>query len=195
MPNEHPPNDPRKLWQNRPGEPLRMSADLIRGKAQCRYQQSLFQARMSIVLGLILCVVFAWSAATARELVTRVGWAVLSLWCAYFGYHARRWFWPEQLGADAPAGPSLEFYRRELEKRSDYSRHAWRRSGLIFCFVGVALILGPPLIRSPRVAPKAAPFLVLLTGWLVAYFYLRARGRRELQQEIEQLRAFERQSR
>jgi hypothetical protein len=194
MASEPPNRDPRNLWQSQPVEPLHMTAERIRGNAQRHYQQSLLQARLSIALGVVLCLVFAWAAATAPQMFARIGWAILSLWSAYFGYHAQRWLQPEQLAPDAPFGPSLAFYRRELEKRSDYNRHGWRRAGLIFCFLGLGLVILPPLIRSPRVTPNAAPFFVLLLGWLVAYFRIRASARRKLEMEIEELRAFEREA-
>jgi hypothetical protein len=194
MPNDFSPDDPRNVWQNQPVEVYQMSADLIRGRAQRRYQQLLLQARASIALGFVLCGLFAFSAAKAHALLPRTGWAIVSLWCAWFAYHAYRWFWPERLAVDAPFGTSLEFYRRELERRRDYLRHGWRRAGLIFCFLGLGLVVLPPIVRSPGLAANAVPFFIILTVWFVAYFRLRAGGRRKLEQEIEELRAFERES-
>jgi hypothetical protein len=192
MPNEYPAGDPRNIWQHQPTEKSKMSTDVLRYKAQQQFQRARSQAQGAIALGLVLCALFAWSSFRADDLLPRIGWAVASLWCAWFAYHAYRWIWPGPLAADAPVGPSLEFYRRELERRRDYFRHTWLRSGLPFGFLGLAIVIVPPIIRHPSLGPNALPFFVLLTGWFIAYFYLRAKKRRELQQEIEELQAFER---
>jgi hypothetical protein len=166
---------------------------MMRYKAQQQYQGARFKAQASIALGIVLCALFAWSCARAEALITRIGWGLLSLWCLWFAYQVYRWIWPEALAENAATGPSLEFYRRELERRSTFARHNWLRAGLPLCFLGLGLVVLPPLIRSPRLTPNALPFLILLILWFVAYIYQSSRGRRKLQQEIEELRAFERQ--
>jgi hypothetical protein len=171
-----------------------MSADTIRNIAQRRYQESLMKARSGIAIGAVLCAMFAWAAFNAHGALAGAGWGILSLWCAYFGYHSYHWLWPHPLAEDAAFGPSLLFYRTELERRRDYFHHEWLRSGLPFCFLGLGLVVVPPLIRSPWLWPNGLPFFVLLAGWLVAYIRLRARGRQKLQQEIDALRAFEREN-
>ena len=171
-----------------------MSAELLRYKAQQQYQRARLQAQASIALGIVMCVLFAWSCARAEALITRIGWGLLSLWCLWFAYQVYRWIWPEQLAENAATGPSLAFYRRELERRSRFARHNWLRAGLPFCFLGLGLVVLPPIIRAPNLAPNALPFFILLIVWFVAYFYKSSSGRRKLQREIEELRAFERQS-
>jgi hypothetical protein len=187
------PDDLRNVWQNQPTEVRTMSAELMRYKAQQQYQRGRFQAQASIALGIALCALFAWSCARAQELITRIGWGLLSLWCLWFAYQVYRWIWPEELAENAPTGPSLEFYRRELERRTRFARHNWLRAGLPLCFLGLGLVVLPPLIRSPRLTPNALPFFTLLIAWFVAYLYQSSRNRRKLQREIEELRAFERQ--
>jgi hypothetical protein len=192
MPSEFLPDDPRNVWQNQTTEPLKMSADLMRYKAWQHHREAQRQSRAGIAAGLVLCALFALFTFRAHELLLRLGWSMVSLWCAWFAYHAHRWLRPGALMEDAPTGPSLEFYRRELERRATYGRHAWLRSGLPFCFLGLGIAIVPPLLRNPALTVNALPFFILLAVWLVSYLYLQAAGRKKLQHEIEELRAFER---
>jgi hypothetical protein len=172
-----------------------MSADLMRYKGQEHHRQAQFQARAGIAAGLVLCALFASFTIRAHELLMRLGWSMVSLWCAWFAWHAHRWMRPGELSEDAPTSTSLAFYRGELERRADYARKAWLRSGLPFCFLGLGIAIVPPLVRNPALTVNALPFFILLAGWFVAYLYLQATGRKKLQREIEELRAFERDSR
>jgi Na+/melibiose symporter-like transporter len=192
MPSEL--NDPRNAWQNQPTEVFKMSADQLRRKAQQRQSRARFHALVAIVIGLVLCIFFALTLATAHELFLRMGFGLLTLWCLYFAYQAYKWTWPSRLEPDATLSTTLESYRSELEKQRDYVRHIWRRAGLTFCFLGMALIIVPELIKSlgaPRLALNVLPVCVLLAIWTAIFFPLRKRRQRKLQQEIEELRLLE----
>ena len=56
MPNEYPMNDPRSVWQNQPTEPLKMSADEMRRRAQHFQTNARLMAQVWIMIGLVLCV-------------------------------------------------------------------------------------------------------------------------------------------
>ena len=102
------------------------------------------------------------------------------------------------MAPDATLNTTLLFYRSVLEKRRGYHRHVWRWSGLPLCFVGMTMVLSPALVKSletPRLLANATPFLVLLAIWLAVFFPMRKRNRRKLQQEIEELRVFEKEDR
>lgn len=194
MPSEFPMNDPRNLWQNQPTEKFKMSADEMRRRARKLQTKARMSVLVQIVIGLFLCVGFAWSFAKTTELIPRLGWGVLSVWAIYCSYQAYKWIWPREVPMNAPAGTSLEFYRNELERQRDYVQNLWRRSGLSFCFLGLALVLGPPLIkamRTPRVLVNALPFFVLLVLWFTMFFPLQKRRKQKLNWEIEELRSFE----
>jgi hypothetical protein len=187
-------NDPRDAWQNQPAEPFRMSPDLLRYKARQRHAKARFSAALSIALGLILGFCFAASCHTARGTLPRLGWAVLSLWSLYFAAHTYRWVRPGGLAPDANLSTCRAFYRAELEKQRDYGLHIWRRSGLAFCFLGIALVFVPVVIHSwktPRVLANALPFFILLAVWAVAFLRLNKQKRRKLQEDIAELNAFE----
>jgi hypothetical protein len=192
MPDEFP--DPQKIWQEQPMEATKMSLEEIRRKARKLHAKGRLKALTAIVIGIALCGVFAGASAKAQYLVLRIGWGVLSLWGLYGAYQAYKWIWPGSLAQDATLATSLDFYRRELERRRDYGRHIWRRSGLWLCFVGLAFVVLPALIaalKSPRLLVNAVTFFVLLATWFVAFFFIRKRDQRNLQREIDELTALE----
>ena len=152
----------------------------------------------SIIIGLILFVFFAWAFARAHEAAPRIGVGLLSLWGIYFAYQACKRIWQERLAPDATLNTTLQSYRSELEKRRDYARHVWRKAGLTFVFVGMAMVMVPSLIKSlgtPRLLLNFVPLFVLLAIWCAIFFPMRKRNQRKLQQEIEELRVFERENR
>jgi hypothetical protein len=197
-PDEFPMNDPKKIWQDQPTEAIRMSLNEIRRKAHKLQMKARLAALAWFVMGLVLCVFFARTSANAHGVVERIGWGMLSLWGLYGAYQAYKWIWPGSLAANATMSTSLDFYRRELERRHDYVQHVWRRSGLTFCFAGLAVVIVPPLIlllRTPRLLMNVVPFFVLLAIWLAVFFPLRKRQQRNLQREIDELNALEGENR
>jgi hypothetical protein len=194
MPDEFPLKDPKTIWQDQPTEPIKMSLNEIRRKAKALQMKGRLKVLAAMVIGLFLCVAFARMAAVVEDVVPRIGWGMLSLWGLYGAYAAYRWIWPSRLAEDATLNTSLDFYRRELERRRDYERHIWRSSGLPFCFAGLALAIVPeliPALKTPRLLLNAVPFFGLLAVWFVLFFYLRKRNRLKLQREIDELNALE----
>lgn len=171
-----------------------MSVDQMRLKAHRFQMKARFKVLYAITIGVSISVFFGWNCIRAQEVLSRMGFGLLSVSGIYFAYQAYKWIWPSNLPQDAPASTSLEFYRSELERRRDYSQHVWRRSGLTFCFLGLALVIAPALIASfynPRLLVNTVPFFLLLTVWFVAFLYVKKRGQNRLQQEIDELRTFE----
>ncbi len=171
-----------------------MSAEQLRSKARRKQNKARFEAAYSIVLGMLLFGLFAWKFTHGRELVARIGWGVLSLWCIYFAGQAYRWIWQQRLAPDATLKTTLESYRSQLEKQRDYGRNIWSRAGLNWCVLGMALVAVPALVRAiqtPRLFMNVLPLFVLFILWLALFFPMRKRRRQKLQQEIEELRGFE----
>jgi hypothetical protein len=151
-----------------------------------------------MIIGVVLCVFFAWTFTRAHTVLARLGWGLLSLWGVYAAYHAYKWIWPRSLPQDAPIGTCLEFYRRELERRRDYLRYRWWRLGLPFVLLGMAMVIMGTGAQnaSPHPLVNTLPFFLVLAIWAVAFFALKKKlGAENLQQEIEELRAFERENR
>ena len=170
-----------------------MSAEQLRHKAQQRERKSRFEAVYSTIIGLALFVFFAWGCARTHELIPRIGFGVLSLWCAYFAYKSGKGILRQPLSPDATLDITARSYRTELEKRHDFGRRVWLMLAPVF--LGMAMVIGPAAIQSlytPRLLLNLAPLFALLALWLAIFIPKRRRGQQKLQQEIEQLRAFER---
>ncbi len=217
MPNEFPMNDPRNIWQKQPTEAFKMSADQLRHKAEKRKRTARFSVLYSIVISVILFVILARELATVPEWFSplvlgplslwsiRIGLGLLCLWSIYFPYWAFRRIWPGRLTPDATLNTTVQSYRSELERQRDYGRNTWVRGGLAFAFFGMAMVMVPMVmvrvpvlikatpVTGPRLLLDVAPFLLLAMAWAVM-FYMRNRSRQKLQQEIEQLHAFEREN-
>ena len=198
MPSESPMNDPKSVWQNQPTEPFKMSTSDLRRKVQRGRLKARLEALYSITVGFLLALGFGLAITRTQELVSRVGWGLLSVWSIYFAYVTYRWILPGRLEGDAALNTTIQSYRSELEKRREFGRRIWRNSGLPFCFLGMALVMAPGLIASienPRLLVKAVPVFALLAVWLAMFFPLRRRKQQKLQQEIEELRGFEAENR
>lgn len=192
--NESSGNNPQNVWQNQTTEVFKMSAEQLRSRSQRKQNKARFEAAYSIVLGLLLFGLFAWRFIHGHELVARIGWGVLSLWCIYFAGQAYRWIWQKRVAPDATLKTTLESYRSQLEKQRDYGRNIWSRAGLNFCFLGVALVAAPALVRAnqtPRLFMNVLPLFVLFILWLALFFPMRKRRRQKLQREIDELHGFE----
>jgi len=201
MPNEFPMNDPQSVWQNQPTEPLKMSANDLRRKALEAQSKARFAVLFIILIAIICCLVFAWSFAGAHTVHVRMAYGLVSLCMIYAAYHAYKWTWPGNLPEEAPISTCIEFYRRALERQRDYIRR-WGRSGLpVFILTLLGSVMAAVGTGARNVPPRhpllnALPFFLLLAVWVVAFLILRKkRGPKNLQREIEELRAFERENR
>ncbi len=198
MPDEFPMTNSKELWQNQPTEPIRMPPDEIRRKAKKVQIKRRIAALASIAIGLFIFVVFARNFVRVQEVVPRIGWGILSLWGLYGVYQAYKWIWPGTLAPTAGVSTSLDVYRKELERMRDHGRHIWRRSGLPFCFLGLALIVLPTMInalQTPRLLMNTVPFFTLLAIWFVVFFFAGKRRMQKLQRQIDELNALERDTR
>jgi hypothetical protein len=209
MPNKSTMNDPKSIWQNQPTEAFKMSADQLRLRAQELQRKTRFEVLRGLVIGVVLCIILGREFFTApQEIVARwglgplsfwsirIGFAVLCLWSLYAPYKEYQWLWPARLASDANLNTTLQVYRSGLENRLRTRQgFAWRLAK--YAFLGMALVMVPVLIKvialaNPRLLLDVVPFVVLAMAWAIM-FYMRHRSRQQLQQEIEQLRAFEKE--
>ncbi len=215
MPSEFSTNDPRNIWQEQPTEAVKMSADQLRHKYEKRQRRARFSVFCSVVISVIMFIIFA------RELATipgsflhavlgplnlwsiRIGFGVLCLWCIYLPYRAYKWLWPGRVAPDATLNTTIQSYRSELEKARDFGRN--NKWVFAVAFLGMAMVAVPivmldrptpikaPPITGPGLLLNVAPFLLVAMAWAIMLYYVR-KSRRKLQQEIEQVRAFEREN-
>jgi hypothetical protein len=207
---DFPKNVLQNVWQNQPTEVFQMSANELRRKAQQHDRKARLAVLVSAAVTITLFLYFGWSFLSfpgKLEALTsgvsgawsmRLGFGVLSLWGLYSGYKTYKALWPNLAASDAGLKTTVQSYRQQLEKRHDYSRNIWLRSGLFFCFLGMTMVIVPILIRdlgtSPRLLANVAPIFALLILWLAIFIPQRKRRQRKLEQEIHQLRAFEREA-
>ena len=206
MPIEFPTNDLQNVWQSQPTEVFKMSAEKLRRKAQQHDRKARLAVLFSAAVAIPLFLWFGWGFLSFQKFqtfglgpfgtwITRLGFGVLSFWSLYSGYQTYKVLWPSPAASDADMKTTLQSYRQQLEKRRDYSQNIWLRSGLIFCFLGMAMVVMPVLVQdimTPlRLLANLGPILALLILWLAIFIPQRKCRLRKLQAEIDQLRTSE----
>src|SRR5271166_3969934 len=208
MPSEFPINDPRNIWQEQPTEAFKMSAAQLCIKSQTLQRRARFAVLWRMVLHLIFFVFFAQAVVNVRQMLVPIEWATSSLWCIRIGcglislwllygaYWVYKAIWPRRVTPDAALNTTLQSYRRELERQRGFYRPDWRK--IMPGLLGMAIAMVPMTIQEFEAAPehlvRAAPIaLVTAVLWAICLVVLKRR-RQKLQQEIEQLRAFEREN-
>ncbi|HEV2469937.1 MAG TPA: hypothetical protein VGS78_12140 [Candidatus Sulfotelmatobacter sp.] len=188
-----------------------MSVDTLRLKAQRMERKSRLAVIWAAALAIALFLWFGWGFLSFPQTfqsfhpgpagfwTMRLGFGLLSLWALYGGYKAYKILWPTPAASDADPKTTLQSYRHELEKRRDYSQSIWLSSGLIVCFVGIAMVVTPMVVRDIRQPSQlflsVGPIVAIFILWLAIFIPQRKRRQRKLQQEIDQLREFEKESR
>jgi hypothetical protein len=187
--SEPPTNDIRTKWQNQPNEPNGIPVEEIREKAQKLQRKARREVLLFYAFALLFVVFFGRSFARTHETLPRIGLSLLIAWSLYFPYQAQKRIWPRSSAAKVASTTSLDFYRRELERRRDYARHVWQwLLGPIFFSLGIFLL--PAVIKAiqnPRLWLNLLPFGLLLAIWSALYCPLRKRELRKLQWEIDAL--------
>jgi hypothetical protein len=189
------PDDARSIWQSQPSQPAFPSSEEIRRRAEALQSKNRWSALTWIVTGLALSVWFGRYVVVTQPTMARIGYGILALWGLYGAFHAYKWIWPRAVAPAGPVDATRDFYRRELERKRDYARNIWWRSGLPIGFMGVAFLLVPPLIKvmdRPLMLLNAAPFFALLGIWIVLFIVFKRRSDRQLQRELDELNAGER---
>ena len=183
-------SDPQKIWQRQPTETTPMTLEDIRRKIHSLENRQRAAAIVWISIALALLFPFTRLFLKTPGLTSRLGLGVLMCWAVFGSWQAYRYLWPRGFLTDGNFRASLDFYRAQLEKKRDHNRHVWRRTRMNWCFVGLALFIGPGLISAlgqPGTLSRAFPFFVLLGLWLALYFIMEKRTERQLQHEIDQL--------
>jgi hypothetical protein len=88
---------------------------------------------------------------------------------------------------------ALEYYRREIERRQSLFNRTvlWSIGPIVLSLATFCMSLVRLAIKS-EVLLNVLPFMSLVVIWIVAVFFLRLRGQKDLQREIDELRNIER---
>ena len=190
--------DPKKLWQDQPTEPSKVTMVLIRQKARelhSKTRRELFNTALGHVFIVVLCgagIVFGRFPAQRMAFAIGLAWALAGAWMS------QRGMWVPPMPGDAGFQTGLQFYRQEIQRRRSLFRR-WLMWTLGPVILGLsALVAGPfaaTLAADPRMLRNAIPFTVLLAVWAIGIALMRKRGERDIQREIDELSEIEKESR
>ena len=187
MRNDSSGSDPKTIWQNQPREISTMTLErMIRRRAQELHGKTL-RERLGSLAGPVCTIAFSgWGIALGYNPVQLVAFAIAITWSLAGVYGLNRGGWQGTLPGDAALATGLEFCRREIEWRIYIHRRI-----LQWCLAPIMLAIGaffvPVMQSAAKENVKAIPFFTLLILWIIAFFFLRVRQWRTLQQEIDEL--------
>jgi hypothetical protein len=190
MASEPPENDIRSKWQNQPNETTRMSVEELRQKAWKLQRKARREVLLLYGIALLFVVFFGRAFVRSHETLSRIGLGLLIVSALYLPYQAQKRLWPRNPAAEVASTTGLESYRRELERRRDYTRHIWRLLGPLLFGLGVFLL--PAVIKAFKNSGlwlNILPVAVLLVFWATLAIPLRKRQLRKLRRELDALDA------
>jgi len=195
MRNDSSGNNPRTIWQNQPVAPSAMTLEAIRRKARKLHAKTRRELIGTIAAPLAVIVFSGLGAAIFDDPRQRTVFMLALAWAVAGQFFLHRGMWTATLPGDAALTTGLEFYRREIERRSDLFRRVLRWSfGPLVLAIGALLL---PIVTGGAAERGAyrnmIPFLTLLAVWLGGFFIVRVRQQRQLQREIEELNDIERE--
>jgi Flp pilus assembly protein TadB len=185
MENELPPENLKSLWQNQSVEPVQMSLEEIRKKAeifQKRIRNRNFREYAASVVVFVAFGFYTW-----RFPDIRVGSAMIFAATIYMVYQLHTRGAAKTLPASMALDTCFEFHRRELERQRDLLRDIWKWYLLPFV-PGLLAFIGVPLLHlSPDKWLRVLPFVVLCAGFYYAVWRLNQRAANKLQRQIDEL--------
>lgn len=185
MENELPPENLKSLWQNQSVEPVHMSLEEIRQKAE-KFQKRIRNRNLrEYAASGVVAGAFGYYLWKFPDL--RLGSALVLAATLYVVYqlHSRGGARPVPMAMGL--GTSLDFYRHELERQRDLLRGIWKWYLLPFV-PGLIAFLAVPMLHSPvRLWVHALPFVVLSAGFFYAAWKVNLRAAEKLQRQIDEL--------
>ena len=194
MPNEPPSNDIRKLWHDQGEEPVKMSLDDIRRKAQ-KFDRTIRRRNgREYIAAAFVVAIFGYYIWHFHEWFLRTGSVLVIAGAVYMVFQLHRRGWAASAPADLGLTTGLDFYRKELERQRALLSSVWR--WYLGPFIpGLAVITLGAAITNPARSQHAWTFagsyavVVTLAFWLVARLNQRCADR--LQRQIDELNAAE----
>lgn len=195
MRNDPVGNDPKQVWQSQPTEASTMTLEKIQRKAQELHAKTREELRKQMAVLLFGVAFSVFGILRDNDPAPRTAFVVAIVWALAGQYALNRGMWSPAAPADAALTPSLDFYRREIQRRRYLFRRVlgWSLGPLLLAiaaFSGPIVMIG---IRNTGMIPNMLPFFVLLLLWVGAFFVLRMRARKDLQREIDELNEIEKE--
>ena len=194
MSNDPPPNDIRKLWHDQGEEPVKMSVDEIRRRAQKHGRTIRRRNGIEYAAAAFAAAIFGYYIWHFHEWFLRIGSGLVIAGAAYMVFQLHRRGSAESAPADLGLTTGLDFYRKELERQRALLDSVWR--WYLGPFVpGLAVITLGAAITNPSRSPYAWVFaasyavVVAILFFLIARLNQRCAGR--LQRQIDELNAVE----
>ena len=186
------PDNLKSLWQNHNVEPVQMSLEQIRLKAEGFQKKIRYRNLREYVAAAFVFAGFSYF--MWRFPVSRLGCGLILAGTVYVLYqlHTRgaAKTVPESLALDT----CLEFHRRELERQRDLVRDVWKWYLLPFV-PGLLAVIAVPLLRQPPEKWIGAwPVILLWAAMFYAIWRLNKRGANKLQRQIDELNSMNRES-
>lgn len=189
-------NDPRTIWQNQPTEPSVMTLETIRQKMRELRAKTRRQLLGTLTGPLVAAFFYAFCIKQfpAQQQRLQPLFVLALVWSLAGLYFLIRGKWSGGMPGDAGFSAGLEFCRREIERQRDYFRRV-----LLWQFVPVLLAIGTfvsalAMVAGRQLFPKAVPLMTLVFVWIATYFVIRMRQQRELQRELDELNAIDREN-
>ena len=186
------PDNLKSLWQNHSVEPVQMSLEEIRQKAE-RFQRRI--RRRNLREYVAAAFVFAGSGYVIwRFPGLRLAVGLLLAGTIYVLYQLHTRGAAKTVPASLALDTCLEFHRRELERQRDLSRDVLKWYLLPFVPGLLAAVAVPALHSPPEKWIRALPFILLWAAMFYAVWRLNKRGADKLQRRIDELNSMSRES-
>lgn len=174
-----------------------MTMEKIRKKANELHSKTRRELLRTFTAPLIVafCYAFCIAEFAPMQRVLHPLFAFALVWSLGGAYFRNRGKWSGAMPGDAGFSAGIEFCRREIERQRDGFRRAllWA-VGPILMGLGI-IIFALITVAGRQIFPKGMPFLTLVAVWIAGYFLvIRVRRQRELQREIDELNAIEKEN-
>jgi hypothetical protein len=170
-----------------------MTSEQIRQKIKQMRAKTLQALLGGAAVALVVMGIGAYGIGRGDDPMVRTVCALLIAWGLAGQYFLNRGMWSGTPLGEAGLAGGLEAYRREVERRRHFATHNLLWSfGPVVAAIGTFIVL---VLKLGGVLRNMIPFLVLVVVWIVAYFVLWMRDRRELEREIDLLGEIERTNR
>jgi hypothetical protein len=190
MENELPPENVKTLWQSQSVEPITMSLEEIRQKAE-RFQTKIRSRNLREYGGAAF--VFA-SFGYYMWRFPDLRWAcgLILAGTAYVVYQLHTRGAAQTVPASMALDPCIDFHRRELERQRDLLRDVWKWYLAPF-MPGLVVFIATLLRRQPADQwIRMLPFTLMCIAVFGGVLLLNRRGARKLQRQIDELNSVNR---